>query len=203
MSENSGLTDGTTTPITPQKPVDGDVMAVAKPTLPSGITPDNFRIDNLMPVMPGDEVYFAAGSYATLTEADTAFAAIANTLSTSFISLGELSEKAGKFDSKQAKNKSRNFTFAGRRSSTAELYTVGISNPLKDYLESPQFTDTPMTMAICSADADRSRVVVLNGLRWTADYSGEVDGLFQFTLSADFTGPTARRLLVYIDGART
>jgi hypothetical protein len=73
-------------------PIEGEDMAVAAPTYPSGMTGDKLLIANLMPIMPGDVVYFGTGKYSTVTEADTAFAsgAVATTLSSNYDPLGEM-----------------------------------------------------------------------------------------------------------------
>jgi hypothetical protein len=192
MPENPGGSGGTIPPIE-----EGGEMAVAAPTYPSGMTGDKLLIANLMPIMPGDVVYFGIGKYSTATEADTAFAsgAVATTLNSNYDPLGELAEKAGKLDSKQAKVKSRNYSFPGKRTTTVELNIVGLSCAQKDYLESGSFTGREITIVVGSAD--NTRLVVLNGLYWTVDITGESDGLFQVTVSADFSGPTTDRIYLY------
>lgn len=104
------------------------MVVVTVPTCPSGMTGDKLLIANLIPIMPGDVVYFGIGRNATTTKADTTFAsgAVATTLPSNYDSLGELAEKAEKFDSKQAKVKSRNYSFLGKHTTTAELNIVGL-----------------------------------------------------------------------------
>jgi len=196
------MPDDTTTPDIPPGP-EGDIMPVTAPTYPLGMTSDKLLIANLMPIMPGDTVYFGFGRYASTTESDSAFtaSAVANTLNNNYDLLGELAEKAGKLDSKQTRLKSRNYSFAGKRNSTVELNVGGLSCAQKDFLESNSFTGREITIVVGSVD--NTRLVVLNGLYWTVDITGETDGLFQVTVSAEFSGPTSDRIYLYRNCVRS
>ncbi len=68
-------------------------MPITAPTYPLGMTADKLLIANLMPIMPGDTVYFGFGRYASTTESDSAFtaSAVANTLNNNYDLLGRLS----------------------------------------------------------------------------------------------------------------
>ncbi len=153
------MPDDTTTPDIPPGP-EGDIMPVTAPTYPLGMTSDKLLIANLMPIMPGDTVYFGFGRYASTTESDSAFTA-----------------------------------------STVELNVVGLSCAQKDFLESNSFTGREVTIVVGSSD--NTRLVVLNGLYWTVDIIGETDGLFQVTVSAEFSGPTSDRIHLYRNNVRS
>jgi hypothetical protein len=150
-------------------------------------------------VFIADDVYFGFGSYS-----DSEVASINNTqssikdeLSNSFDLLGELAEKPGKADSKITKLKTRNYTLPGKRTSTVELTISGLSNRQKNYLESSAFMGKNVTIVACSKSYDR--VVIFNGLRWTVDWSGEADGLFNVVVSTEFAGNTAEKVFVFKD----
>jgi len=153
----------------------------------------------LVDVFIADDVYFGFGSYS-----DSEVASINNTqssikdeLSNSFDLLGELAEKPGKADSKITKLKTRNYTLPGKRTSTVELTISGLSNRQKNYLESSAFMGKNVTIVACSKSYDR--VVIFNGLRWTVDWSGEADGLFNVVVSTEFAGNTAEKVFVFKD----
>lgn len=168
-------------------------------TFPSGTDADDLAFDELIEQMIGDDVYVAEG---TLNATDLAAmtgnqATIAENLAAYFDVLGELAEKAAKVESKNTALKTRNYKVAGKRTTTLELSLVGISNLQKAFLESTAFTGTTVTMFL--QNTERDRVIILNGMKWAVDWSGETDGLFAVTLSTEFSGATSDRIYVYKD----
>jgi hypothetical protein len=179
------------------------ITGVAKITsFPAGMDAGDLAFDELIEQMIGDDVYIAEG---TLTPADVAslssIAAYDTALSTNFDVLGELAEKPGKIDSKLDSLKTRNYKVAGKRTNTLELKLVGISQLQKKYLESPAFSATTMTIILRSREKDR--VIILNGMKWTADWSSETDALFDVLLSTEFAGTTDTRIYVFKDISAT
>lgn len=172
---------------------------VVKPTFPSGTDKDDLLFTNLVECMVGDIVHYGTG---TLAEADiTSYfddkTTIASTLASNFEILGELGEKPGKVASKVTSLKTRNYRVAGKRENTLELTIVGIGILQKDYLESSAFGNEDQTIILRSREGDR--MVILNGMRWTVDWSAEVDGLYTFVLTTEFAGATAGKFYVYKD----
>lgn len=165
---------------------------------PGAMTADDLAFDELLEQMIGDDVYIGAG---TLTDEDLATlvdqVAYDAALAANFDVLGELSEKAGKMDSKLSSLKTRNYKVAGKRTNTVEINIVGISQLQKQYLESTDFSGTTMTVILRNREKDR--VIILNGMKWTCDWSGEVDGLFAVVLSTEFAGTTNGKIYVYKD----
>lgn len=171
-------------------------MGVAKPTLPSGTTASDLLLAALLESMPGDRAYIGAGQYSA-GDIRTKYAnqtVMLAELAANLTDIGELAEKPTKADSKQDKLKTRNYALPGKRSTTMELSLAGLSNLKKDYLESNNFAGQEITIVLVSRTNDR--VVIYNGMRWTADWSGETDGLFSVVLSTEFSGATAGRVYV-------
>ncbi|OPZ48744.1 MAG: hypothetical protein BWY95_00580 [Bacteroidetes bacterium ADurb.BinA104] len=173
--------------------------SISQPTYPTPMNESDMLFNALVDVFIADDVYFGFGSYS-----DSEVASINNTqssikdeLSNSFDLLGELAEKPGKADSKITKLKTRNYTLPGKRTSTVELTISGLSNRQKNYLESSAFMGKNVTIVACSKSYDR--VVIFNGLRWTVDWSGEADGLFNVVVSTEFAGNTAEKVFVFKD----
>jgi hypothetical protein len=48
-------------------------------------------------------------------------------------------------------------------------------------------------------NTEKDRVIILNGMKWAVDWSGETDGLFSVVLSTEFSGATSDRVYVYKD----
>ena len=173
-------------------------MDVSKITLPGTMTAADMAFEALTAQMAGDYAWFGSG---TLTEAeiaslDSAFAWDA-AIAANFDSLGELGESAGKVESKLASLKTRNYKLPGKRTTTMEINLVGISQLQKQYLESNDFSAT--TMSIILRNREKDRAIVFNGQKWTADWSGAVDGLFSVVLTTEFVGGTSGKVLVYKD----
>lgn len=171
-------------------------MALTKPTLPSGTTASDLLLPALLDAMPGDKAYIGAGSYSS-GDISTKYAdqtVMLAELAANLTDIGELAEKPTKADSKQDKLKTRNYALPGKRTTTMELSLAGLSNLKKDFLESTGFVGQEITIVLVSRTNDR--VVIYNGMRWTADWSGETDGLFSVVLSTEFSGATAGRVYV-------
>ena len=151
---------------------------VSPPTYPINMNESDLNFSNLMDVLIADHVYFGIGTY-DQASIDTLYGTVGSVkeeLSTNFDLLGELAEKPGKTDSKLSKLKTRNYAIPGKRTSTVELNIAGLSNKQKNFLESTMFMGKDTTIVVASKELDR--VVIFTGLRWTVDWSGEADGLF-------------------------
>ena len=109
--------------------------------------------------------------------------------------LGELAEKPGKTDSKLSKLKTRNYSIPGKRTNTVELNIAGLSTLQKNYLESNAFMGKDTTIVVASKELDR--VVIFTGLRWTVDWAGEADGLFNVAISTEFSGATSNKVYLF------
>lgn len=168
-------------------------------TFPSGTDSDDLLFDSLIEQMIGDDVYVGEGTMNAddIASMVTSQATIATALSGLFDVLGELAEKAAKVESKNTALKTRNYKVAGRRTTTLELNLVGISNLQKAFIESTAFTGTTVTMVLQNTEKDR--LIILNGMKWAVDWSGETDGLFAVVLSSEFAGATSDRVYVYKD----
>ena len=172
---------------------------VTPPTYPTNMTEGDLAFAKLMDVLIADFVYFGIGTY-DQTSIDTLYAtqaSVKSELNTNFDLLGELAEKPGKTDSKLSKLKTRNYTLPGKRTSTAELSIVGLSNKQKNFLESSLFMGRNTTIAVVSKGFDR--VVIFNGLRWTVDWLGEADGLFSVVISTEFSEVTSNKIFLLKD----
>lgn len=175
------------------------LTAVVKPTYPSGTDADDLKFSALSETMIGDDVYFGAGTL-TANDITTFFGDqtdILASLASNFDLLGELAEKPAKISSKTSSLKTRNYKVAGKRENSIEITIVGISNLQKAYLESSAFSAVDMTFVLLSTLRDR--MVILNGMRWVVEWSGETDGLYTVVLTTEFAGSTADRVFVYKD----
>ncbi|MCB5265103.1 MAG: hypothetical protein LHW41_02515 [Candidatus Cloacimonetes bacterium] len=172
---------------------------ISQPIYPSTMTEADMGFSKLMDVMIADHVYFGIGTY-DQTTIDTLYAtqsAAKTELTTNFDLLGELAEKPGKADSKLSKLKTRNYTIPGKRTNTVELNISGLSTKQKNFLESTLFMSKDTTIVVASKDYDR--VVIFTGLRWTVDWSGEADGLFNVVISTEFSGVTSNKIFLLKD----
>lgn len=172
---------------------------ISQPTYPSNMTEGDLSFSKLMDVLIADLVYFGIGTY-DLLSIETLYATQASVkteLSTNFDLLGELAEKPGKTDSKLSKLKTRNYAIPGKRTSTVELNIAGLHNKQKNYLESTLFMSKDTTIVVASKEYDR--VVIFTGLRWTVDWSGEADGLFNVVISTEFSGVTSNKIFLLKD----
>lgn len=165
---------------------------------------------SLEAVMVGDRALFAEGSEDSLEGVfDDVFAFsgyIMDPGSRFFYELGELAEMPGKTESKITKLKTRNYQIPGKRTSTVELTLNGISDKQRGYFESVLFSEKELVIILIpnelfNHDLDdeedwdfESGVVVFAGLRWTADWHAEADGLWTVGLSTEFSGPTSERI---------
>jgi len=167
---------------------------ISQPTYPTNMTEADLAFNQLMDVLIADLVYFGIGTYDQLS-IDTLYAdqyTAKTELNANFDLLGELAEKPGKTDSKLSKLKTRNYTIPGKRTSTVELNISGLSTKQKNFLESTLFMSKDTTIVVASKELDR--VVIFTGLRWTVDWSGEADGLFNVVISTEFSGVTSNKI---------
>ena len=163
------------------------------------MTEADLAFNQLMDVLIADQVYFGIGTY-NQTDIDTLYAnqgSVKTELTTNFDLLGELAEKPGKTDSKLTKLKTRNYTIPGKRTSTVELNISGLSTKQKNFLESTLFMSKDTTIVVVSKEYDRA--VIFTGLRWTVDWSGEADGLFNVVISTEFSGVTSNKIYLLKD----
>jgi len=172
---------------------------IAPPTYPTNMVEGDMGFNKLMDVLVADFVYFGIGTY-DQTAIDSLYATQGSAkteLSTNFDLLGELAEKPGKTDSKLSKLKTRNYSIPGKRTSTVELNIAGLSTKQKNFLESSLFMSKDTTIVVASKDLDRA--VIFTGLRWTVDWSGEADGLFNVVISTEFSGVTSNKIFLLKD----
>ena len=172
---------------------------ISQPTYPSNMTEADLAFNQLMDVLIADQVYFGIGTY-NQTDINTLYAnqgSVKTELTTNFDLLGELAEKPGKTDSKLSKLKTRNYPIPGKRTSTVELNISGLSTKQKNFLESTLFMSKDTTIVVASKELDR--VVIFTGLRWTVDWSGEADGLFNVVISTEFSGVTSNKIFLLKD----
>jgi len=172
---------------------------ISPPTYPAGTLESDLGFSKLMDVLIADFVYFGIGTYDQLA-IETLYAnqgSAKTELTTNFDQLGELAEKPGKTDSKLTKLKTRNYTIPGKRTSTVELNISGLSTKQKNFLESTLFMSKDTTIVVASKELDR--VVIFTGLRWTVDWSGEADGLFNVVISTEFSGVTSNKIFLLKD----
>ena len=172
---------------------------ITPPTYPTNMTEGDLNFAKLMDVLIADLVYFGIGTYdqASLDTLYATQASVKSELNTNSDLLGELAEKPGKTDSKLTKLKTRNYTIPGKRTSTVELNISGLSTKQKNFLECTLFMSKDTTIVVASKELDR--VVIFTGLRWTVDWSGEADGLFNVVISTEFSGVTSNKIFLLKD----
>ena len=182
-------------------------------TLPDGIEQDDLLLDALEAVMVGDAAFFSLGAFGWMEMASAYLLGnsyyLAYYLAAEdgcFAKLGELAEMPGKVESKVNRLKTRNYLIAGRRNSSIELVLNGLSPKQKDYFESALFSGREITILRCKnellaqdvQDSDNfqfpSPITVFNGMRWTADWNAEADGLWSVVLSTEMSGATKDRI---------
>ena len=177
-----------------------------KELLPVEMEDEDLSFDLLEHVMPGDLAYFAIGNAADMMNGKEALKNSNLTiLMDDMVLLGELGEKPGKADVKVSKLKTRNYQVEGHRTSTVELTLVGLSEKQIQYLESPLFQGQEITILLIDGAKElvepytqRSfRVVIFLGMRWTVDWSAEVDGLWTVILSTSMNGATANTIRLF------
>lgn len=167
-------------------------------TFPGSMTASDLAFDSLLEQMIGDDVYIAAGTLSSTDLATLVDQATWDTaLAANFDVLGELAEKPGKIESKLSSLRTRNYKVAGKRTTSVEIDLVGVSQLQKAFLESTDFSTATMTMVLRNREKDR--VLIFNGMKWTVDWSGEVDGLFSVVLTTEFSGTTDGKIYVYKD----
>lgn len=173
------------------------MAAISKITFPTNMTASDLEFIELLPSLVADKVYVGSGVFPGLSDINDSVIdtdILSGFLDNSTDPIGELAEKPGKMDSKTSKLKSRNYSIPGKRTSTVELNLVGLADKQKNFLESSAFQGQELTLFIVSEDLHR--VVVLNGLRWTVDWSAEADGLFNVVISTEFSGITANKIFL-------
>lgn len=174
-------------------------ILVSSPTYPINMTEEDMEFRTLMDVMIADQVHFGIGTY-DQEAIDTLYSvqgSVKTELNGNFDLLGELAEKPGKTDSKLSKLKTRNYSIPGKRTSTVELNIAGLSTKQKNFLESNLFMSKDTTIVVASKGLDR--VVIFTGLRWTVDWAGEADGLFNVVISTEFSGVTSNKIFLIKD----
>ncbi len=165
---------------------------VSKPTLPAGT---DLSFAELLDGLEGGHIYLGEGSYADIAAVKAAFSdqdVAAATLAAGFISMGELAENPGKANSKAEKKKTYHYIKEGKRTNVVELHLSGVTEEQKNYLES-SLNSTAKTIVVQSDDL--STIVVFNGLKWTADWDGEFDDYWDWTINTEFNGATAAKIV--------
>jgi hypothetical protein len=49
-------------------------------------------------------------------------------------------------------------------------------------------------ITLVAVSKDKSQALLINGCRWTVDWSGEADGLYTQEVTTEFTGKTSGRI---------
>ena len=175
-------------------------MAVIKPTLPAGmVSGDLANLLKQIGKVDVYNVYAGLGSYSA-SEIAPIFANLEDLnieISNNFEEIGELSEKPFKIESKTEKLKTRHYQLEGKRTNTVTVTIVGISEDKKNWLEEQSNQMTELTFIALSKD--KSQVILINGCRWTIDWSGEADGLYTEELTTEFSGKTSERIVFFKD----
>ena len=159
-------------------------------------TGDMVDLTTQIAILRLSEIYIGSGNY-TSAEINTHCAdktVLATELSTNLEKLGDLSEKPFKADSKVDTLKTKHHVFEGKRTTTFEATINGISQAKKDLLEGISKNGTTITMI--GVNDDKSQALIMNGLTWTAAWSGEEGGLWTMVLSTEYTGPTTDAFVV-------
>lgn len=171
-------------------------MAVVKPTLPAGMSSGDLAdLLNQIGTVDVFNLYAGVGKF-TVAEIAPFLAsqqAMSTELASNFEEIGELAEKPFKVDSKSEKLKTRHYQLEGKRTNSVITTIVGISEDKKNWLEDQSAGMTELTFVAISKD--KTQVILINGCRWTVDWSGEADGLYTQELSTEFTGKTAEKIV--------
>lgn len=141
--------------------------------------------------------YIAEDSYDDKSAADTPFADMdvkATELSTYYSELSDLAEKPGKEESKVEKLKTSNHIIEGKRSNMVEIYLVGLSQSRKDWLEDEL---NGKTITVLLESDDGRNVIIFNGLKWTYERSSEFNGLYNATISTEYSGLSIDKYFIY------
>ncbi len=170
-------------------------MPVEKPTLPTGMSSGDLA--NLLNQIGGVDVYNVHVGVGELTESEIAAmfasqASMETELSTNFEELGELAEKPFKVESKTEKLKTRHYQIEGKRTNVVTVTIVGINEDKKNWLEEQSAGMAQITLVAVSKD--KTQAVLINGCRWTVDWSGEADGLYTQEVTTEFTGKTSGKV---------
>lgn len=171
-------------------------MPVTKPTLPANLT-SLAELLNQIGGVDVSNIYAGVGilTSAEITELFSSKADLNTKLTSEYEEIGELSEKPFKVESKSEKLKTRHYQLEGKRTNTVSVTIVGISEAKKNWLEEQSAKMTQLTMVAVSKEKDQA--VLLNGLRWTVDWSGEADGLYTQVITTEFTGKTKDKICFF------
>jgi len=175
---------------------------ITKPTLSAGMTTGDIAdLSTQLGQVDVDRIYFGAGELSA-AEAAELFAGqdnldnVTTGIPGTCEEIGELSEKPIKFDSKSATANTRHYKIETKRTNTIAITINGISEAKKNLLESWSKNMTQLT-AIAVPKGAHNQAVLMNGRRWTVDWSGESDGLWTMVLSTEFTGTTENIIGIY------
>jgi hypothetical protein len=176
-------------------------LAVSKETSPSGIA-DEMAFSAVKSVLPGGQIYMGIGSYssAELTSIVNGMDNLSAELSSNFDVWGELADEDDAIDMNSTSEvlETRYHTLEKRRSTEIQLKLTGVTKTLKEYIESPTFAKTARTFVVL-ADADENTFLILNGLIWRAEWSAQIDGLWNIMLKTKVKGSTDDYVLPYQD----
>jgi len=175
---------------------------ITKPTLSAGMTTGDIAdLSTQLGQVDVDRIYFGAGELSA-AEAAELFAGqdnldnVTTGIPGTCEEIGELSEKPIKFDSKSATANTRHYKIETKRTNTIAITINGISEAKKNLLESWSKDMTQLT-AIAVPKGTHTQAILMNGRRWTVDWSGESDGLWTMVLSTEFTGTTENIIGIY------
>ena len=167
-------------------------MTISKTTFPEGVADYVAQLGQFR----SGKCYIADGSISK-SDADTAFAnqtSKATELSSKWTELSDLAEKPGKEESKVTKLKTLNYVLEGKRTNTVEINLVGLNQARKAWLEN-ELNNTNRTILLESSGG--KDILIFAGLRWSYERSTEFEGLFNVTLSTEYSGNSASKYLIY------
>ena len=170
-------------------------MGLTKPTLPAGLnTGDLADLLNQIGKVDIYNIYASVGEMSTedITLLFVSQDAIKTELTSSFEEIGELAEKPIKIESKTEKLKTRHYQLEGKRTNIVTTTIVGISEDKKNWLEDQSASMTQLTFIALSKD--KTQAILINGCRWTVDWSGEADALYTQEITTEFMGKTSDKI---------
>lgn len=173
-------------------------MGLTKPTLPAGLSSGDLA--DLLNQIGKVDIYNIYASVGVMSAEDISHILVSqesidSELATSFEEIGELAEKPFKIESKTDKLKTRHYQLEGKRTNVVTTTIVGISEDKKNWLEDQSAGMTQLTFIALSKD--KSQAILINGCRWTVDWSGEADGLYTQEITTEFMGKTSDKIMFF------
>jgi len=167
---------------------------VIKPTIPTVAA--NFT--DMLHKFSFGKLFIGDGGYSK-QEADAAFATLESKeeeLNAKFISLSDVADNPGKIESKVEKLKTYNYIIEGKRTNSIEINLVGVNAERKIWLEE-QLNRKNRTIVLESKD--KGSVLIFNSMRWSCEWTHEIDGFFNSVIGTEYSGPSTTGYMIYTD----